>query len=402
MKQPMGWTLKSLEDLATFSQGIQIDVDKQFNTDNEGYVRFLRISDFVNKEEIPRYIENPGNKFLVSNDDLSMIRYGSAGAGDLVRGLTGAIANNLFRVIPNEKEVSKDFLWVYLRQEKIKHFLFGNSTSSTMPAVSFKLVGKVPVQLPPLTEQKKIAQILSTWDQAIATTERLLDLARQQKKALMQQLLTGKRRFPGFDGEWKTYELSNLFDFKKGKGLSKDALCEDGSKCVLYGELYTKYGEVISSVVSRTQANDGLPSKTGDILIPSSTTTSGIDLANATAILEDDVLLGGDINVLRPKKKMNAEFMAHLLTHIKKYDIASRAQGITIIHLYGSDLKTISVRLPDEIEEQNLIASVLLNSQNEIDNLISQLDGLKQEKKALMQALLTGKRRVQVAEAEAA
>jgi len=295
--------------------------------------------------------------------------------------------------------ICRNYFLAYLLSDIAQQWLQSRSKkTSGQQNLTIELCKGLPVPMPAFVEQKKIAQILSTWDQAIATTERLLDLARQQKKALMQQLLTGKKRFPGFEGKWKTYELSNLFDFKKGKGLSKDALCEGGSKCVLYGELYTKYGEVISSVVSRTQANDGLPSKTGDILIPSSTTTSGIDLANATAILEDDVLLGGDINVLRPKKKMSAVFMAHLLTHIKKYDIASRAQGITIIHLYGSDLKTISVQLPEEIEEQNLIASVLLNSQNEIGNLISQLDGLKQEKKALMQALLTGKRRVSVDE----
>ena len=86
-------------------------------------------------------------------------------------------------------------------------------------------------------------------------------------------------------------------NFRKGQGLSKGAVAVDGAnRCVLYGELYTRYPEVISGIVSRTHETDGLPSCAGDVLVPASTTTSAIDLANATAILESGVLLGGDIN----------------------------------------------------------------------------------------------------------
>ena len=129
-------------------------------------------------------------------------------------------------------------------------------------------------------------------------------------------------------------------------------------------------------------------------MIPSSTTTSGLDLANATAVLEDNVLLGGDINILRPKKKISASFFSHLLTHIKKHEIASRAQGITIIHLYASDLKDIRVSIPSDLFEQQEIAAVLSTADQEITALQQKIDALKHEKKALMQQLLTGKRRI--------
>jgi len=192
--------------------------------------------------------------------------------------------------------------------------------------------------------------------------------------------------------------LEGLYFFKKGKGLSKGLMSRNGSnKCILYGELYTRYKEVVHQVYSRTESTDGLLSVVGDVLIPSSTTTSGIDLANATAVLESDVLLGGDINVLRPlNNDLDASFIAHLLTHEKKHEIASRAQGITIIHLYGSDLKDLSICLPETLEEQQKIASVLTSADKEIDLLKQQLSDLKQEKKALMQQLLTGKRRVKI------
>lgn len=352
---PEGWTTTEVGKLATFKSG---GTPSKMNTDYWG-----GSYPWISGKDLKQH-------YLASSiDTLTKAGFESTNVAPigssliLVRGMTllkdfpvgfatrpVAFNQDIKALIPNE-DVDGLFLSYLLVAHKDEIRQLVSTAGHGTGRLETERIRSFPVKVPVYLEQKKIAQILSTWDKAITTTERLIDLARQQKKALIQQLLTGKKRFLGFDGEWKTYELSNLFEFKKGKGLSKDALCEDGSKCVLYGELYTKYGEVISSVVSRTKANDGLPSKTGDILIPSSTTTSGIDLANATAILEDDVLLGGDINVLRPKKKMNTEFIAYLLTHIKKYEIASRAQGITIIHLYGSDLKTISVYIPQEIGE---------------------------------------------------
>ncbi|QLJ63878.1 restriction endonuclease subunit S [Serratia marcescens] len=297
---------------------------------------------------------------------------------------------------PNREKVDPLFLSLVLATEKSKFDILRLSIGSTVSRINIADIKKLRIAAPPLLEQRKVAQILSTWDKTIATTEKLLANSQQQKKSLIQKLLTGKNRFQEYNNEWSNYFLSQLFDFKKGKGLSKGTLASNGRKCILYGELYTRYGEVITHVVSRTAEKDGFTSKIGDILIPSSTTTTGIDLSNATAILEDQVLLGGDINVLRPKKKINSVFMAYLLTHIKKKDIASRAQGITIIHLYGSDLKTIKVFIPDSITEQEKIVTVLLTFDNEIEILKQKLHHLKQEKKALMQQLLTGKRRVKV------
>ena len=297
--------------------------------------------------------------------------------------------------------IHRDFFIAYLLSDTAQQWLQSRSKkTSGQQNLTIELCKGLPVPVPALDEQQKIAQILSTWDKAIATTEQLLANSQQQKKALMQQLLTGKKRLMDqngvrFSGEWNELALEKIFIFKKGKELSKADLSESGkNKCILYGELYTKYTEVIETIHSRTDQDKGTPSLADDILIPSSTTTSGLDLANATAVLEDNVLLGGDINILRPKKKISAPFFSHLLTHIKKYEIASRAQGITIIHLYASDLKDIRVLAPSDLFEQQKVAAVLSTADQEIMFLQQKLDALKQEKKALMQQLLTGKRRV--------
>src|SRR3989344_2072675 len=159
---------------------------------------------------------------------------------------------------------------------------------------------------------------------------------------------------------WRKVKLGDVCEVLKGSGLSKEKLTPDGKhSCILYGELYTVYDEIIKTVKSKTDSDEGIPSKKGDILVPGSTTTVGIDLAKAVAINQNEVLLGGDINILRKiDSSYNSEYLAYYITHIKKYEIAKLTQGSTIIHLYGKNLKKINlILLPIEI--QNKISEII-------------------------------------------
>jgi type I restriction enzyme S subunit len=198
-----------------------------------------------------------------------------------------------------------------------------------------------------------------------------------------------------------TQKIQAFFEIctiQKGEGLSKDGLIKDGKyPCVLYGELYTIYSEVIDKVNSRTNNLGKRVSEYGDILFPGSTTTTGIDLANATAIKAKGVLLGGDIIVLKQKAEniYDPTFMAFYLTHIKKFEIAKYAQGITIVHLYGKDLLKLKLVLPS-FERQKKISEILTKAKNEINNLKDLTQKYKTQKRGLMQKLLTGVWRVKV------
>ena len=204
--------------------------------------------------------------------------------------------------------------------------------------------------------------------------------------------MSGSRQLP--DG-WSEVRLEELFEFKRGAGLSKSSVVDDGRNlCILYGELYTTYQEVIDQVASRTDSTDGVPSKIGDILMPTSTTTTGIDLATASVLLRDGVLLGGDINILRPKnKQVNPVFFAYYLKHGKKHELGRLAQGVTIYHLYARDVKKVEVALPP-LAEQERIASMLTTAQREIDLLGKLAEHYGTQKRGLMQKLLTGEWRV--------
>lgn len=309
----------------------------------------------------------------------------------------GVINPRLMRISVDTSRVDPNFLARLLRTEPIQQLLERRAHGGTMLGLNAKAIGSIKLEFPTLPEQRRIVEILSTWDRAIETVEALIANARTQKQALMQSLLTGKKRLSGFSGTWAEKSLDTLFEFLKGQSLSKDDVSANGAyPCILYGELYTRYPEVVGDVIGRTDVDEGLRSSAGDVLIPASTTTTGIDLANATALLQSDVRLSGDINILRPKDaKQSAPFFAYLLTHIKKLEIASRAQGSTIVHLYGSALKPLFVRIP-EPDEQHAIAAIIMDADTNISVLDAQLIALRQEKSALMQQLLTGKRRVRL------
>lgn len=189
---------------------------------------------------------------------------------------------------------------------------------------------------------------------------------------------------------WKKYILKDSVQFLRGSGLSKDQVVEGGKyKCVLYGELYTKYKETIKEVQSRTNSVEGTKSRNGDVVLPSSTTTKGIDLANAVAINEDNVLLGGDIIIIRDENKIyNNYYFAHYLTHKRKKDIERLTQGTTIIHLYSSGLKNLEIILPP-VQEQNKIAEILSKVDEDIEKTDKIIQKTEKLKKGLMQELLT-------------
>ena len=257
-----------------------------------------------------------------------------------------------------------------------------------------------PINLDVATELlTKVNQLSKKYDNKISNYCEELDLPfpngnnlgliKQYKKGLMQKIFSQEVRFKADDGsffpDWKEMELGDVFSGKKGKGLSKDDVVQNGrNKCILYGELYTIYTEVIDKVISRTDSNTGVISQAGDLLIPCSTTTNAIDLADVTVINENNILLGGDISILRFREGGNSTFFAYYLTHFKKFDLARYGQGSTIIHLYYNHFKKIELRFPSSIEEQTKIAELLYF----IDKKINQIDSQPVESKHFKTELL--------------
>ena len=286
----------------------------------------------------------------------------------------------------NGKEILNDFLY-YLIQTNSFVDLANQSSGSKMPRADWSILENGLFSFPNSEEQQKIASFLSLIDERIQTQNKIIEQLETLIKGLSEKLFSQNIRFKDFKGEWEVKKLGEVFYSEKGKGLSKDKLDSNGQyECVLYGELYTKYKEVIFNIVSKTNEEDGLKSKTGDLLIPSSTTTSGIDLANVTALNKENVLLGGDITVLRSEEKINNIFYAYYLSNYKKEEIASYAQGSTIVHLYYNHLKNMLIDLPS-FEEQTKIANYLHSIDQKIQTEKAILEQLEMQKKYLLQQM---------------
>lgn len=264
----------------------------------------------------------------------------------------------------------------------------------SQPFVSYEMLKKIKIRIPNIQEQKAIVSVIEKWDKYIELLDLKIQTKKNIKKYLQQVLLTGKVRLEGLKAEWQEYRLGEVCKILKGRGLSKGLLDENcNQECILYGELYTKYSEIIDTVVSHTNIQEGIKSISGDVLIPASTTTNALDVATASCIKKSDVLLGGDINIFRPESNIDGEFLAQYLSHAKKIEMAKLAQGITIIHLYGKDVKKLKIQIP-HIEEQKAISSILSKADEEITMLKKQKNIIEDQRKYLLNNLVTGKIRL--------
>lgn len=197
--------------------------------------------------------------------------------------------------------------------------------------------------------------------------------------------------FPEFESEWKNKNLENIVDFAKGKLLGKKDLIDKGRyPCILYGELYTKYGPIINDVVSRTDVNKDKLKKgsKNQILIPSSGETTE-DIATASTLnTNEDVYIGGDLNILTPKED-DGKFISLSLNGVNKRNMAKLAQGKTVVHLYNNDIKTLNINLPNKIQEQQKIGEFFSKLDRQIELEEQKLAKLEEQKKGYMQKLFS-------------
>ena len=196
-------------------------------------------------------------------------------------------------------------------------------------------------------------------------------------------------RFPEFTEEWEETTLGKISEITKGSGISKDQLSEQGSPCILYGELYTKYkSEIIDEVYSRTELDSSslVKSKANDVIIPCSGETA-IDISTARCVPFNNILLGGDLNIIRLKHD-DGGFFAYQLNGARKKDIARVAQGVSVVHLYGENLKHIRVYHP-AIEEQKKITRLLSLIDERIATQNKIIEDLKKLKCAIIEKLYT-------------
>lgn len=247
-----------------------------------------------------------------------------------------------------------------------------------------------PVSSPQLAEQRKIAAFIASVDTKLTQLSDQQSLLENYKKGCIQKLFSGELRFLDQNGkafpDWKFMRLWEITNFSKGKGISKADIVENGATpCIRYGEIYTIYREHITNVQSSTNDDPStlFLSQAGDVIIPASG-EDPLDMARACCVESDGIALGGDINVLRGAP--NGVFLAYYLNNAKRKEIASYAQGNSVVHLYASQMRNLSIQLPHP-DEQQKIAAFLSALDTKIDLVGQELAALQAFKKGLLQQM---------------
>lgn len=232
---------------------------------------------------------------------------------------------------------------------------------------------------PCLEEQKKIAKLLSLLDERIATQNKIIEDLKKLKSAIIEEHYRQTEK-----NEVCVADLGNHFNVGN---LAKDDLSETGKPCIIYGELFTTYGKIISQIESHTNKTEGMIlSKKGDLLFPSSTTVDAISLIAPSVINVDNVILGGDMFGIHISHNYNAQYLSYYFNHIAKKQLAKFAKGSTIIHLHYTDIEKAKLLLPS-LEEQNRMAKCLVALDKKVSVEQDLLSSLTCQKSYLLQQM---------------
>ncbi|HFQ4967211.1 TPA: restriction endonuclease subunit S [Vibrio vulnificus] len=408
---PNGWMTATLGDLVNKSA-----FGPRFTSElyaENGAIGTIRTTDLYNEGEI-NYATIPYanlniseyEEHILKEGDLLITRSGTCGIPCIFTEQEKPIIAGAFliRFQLNNKIESK-FLHEVLKSAPIQSDIKRMAAGGVQKNLTGTSLKKLSMLIPPLPEQRKIAQILSTWDRGIATTEKLIDASKQQKKALMQQLLTGKKRLldpetgKAFQGEWYETTMASLFSISAGKSKSK-FISDTGQYLIVDMGSISREGKLIAS---KKTSHDSDFLSLGQLVMPKDDIGGGQIIGRTAYIPESGKFILSDHVYLLEPKTVNSLFASYLINswEINK-QLRSKANGTAQLGLGKKDVEKQKLVVPKSLQEQQKIASVLTAADKEIELLEAKLAHFKQEKKALMQQLLTGKRRVRVAETEAA
>ena len=287
-------------------------------------------------------------------------------------GFDTTLNQSCMALFPKKDLLTSDFLFQWYRKVGEEYGL--NYTQGTkQQSYNAELIKILPISLPLVTEQKKIASYLSNLDHLITLHQRKLEKLQLVKKSMLEKMFpkNGSKipeiRFEGFADDWEQRKLNDVAKFSKGNGYSKGDLIEAGTPIILYGRLYTKYETTISDVDTFVVAKDGsVYSKGGEVIVPASGETAE-DIARAATVDKPGILLGGDLNVVMPNEEINSAFLAISISNgSSQRELAKKAQGKSVVHIHNEEIRNLVVPFPTKAE-QNKIVDYFAN----LDSLIT-------------------------------
>jgi type I restriction enzyme S subunit len=402
---PLEWSTPRLSEISTLITNGFVGTATPFYTGKEGVPYLYGTNVRANKlnpkgiRYITHEFHRDQSKTALEDGDLLTVQSGHIGTTAVVPpNFVGANCHALIVTRLKKNKANPYFLSYYINSEIGQARLRGLVVGSTIVHINTKDLKKFIVLLPTLPEQKKIAQVLSTWDQAITATERLLESSQQRKKGLMQQLLTGKKRLTGFEGEWEQVSLGSIFNrvTTRNEGQSTNVVTISGQQGLI------RQKEFFKKSIASEILDDYYLLKKGQFAYNKSY-SNGYPMGAIKRLNRYDDGVVTTLYICFELSRLSVAdgnfyeqyFESGLLNKglMQVAHEGGRAHGL--LNVKPSDFFSLKLHLP-LLSEQKAISAVLCLADSEVEAQKQRLDRLKGEKKALMQQLLTGKRRVQV------
>lgn len=413
---PNGWKKTLLGNVMEFKNGLNFTKnDTGEDIKIVGVANFKDLSELHSTEhlEVVRVADKIRDEELLTNGDLLFVR--SNGNKELIGrclyfpSVSERLSFSGFTIRGRAKQefVMPQYIAAVARSWFMKQQISKNGGGTNISNLSQQILNDIVLPLPKLDEQKKITEVLSIWDKAIGMTEKLLINSQQQRKALMQQLLTGKRRLLDkngvrFSSEWKTCRLGDIGEIKSAGVDKKSVEGEMPVRLLNFTDVFKKTfifsNEINHWVTAPYSKVDGCSVLKGDVFFtPSSETRDEVGMSAVVASHIESCCYSYHIVRFRIKEDWDLNFKAFAFsTSSFRKQVSLLADGSGQRYVVSQDgFRSVIISYPP-IEEQHEIGKVLRLAEEKTIILEKKLSHLKQEKKALMQQLLTGKRRVKV------
>lgn len=405
---PEEWEVKRLEELSAIQQGIS--KGKIISKENviavpymrvanvkEGHIDLTEVKDIlIHKDELSKFTLEDGDLLITEGGDPDKLGRGGIWKNSIKNCV---YQNHLFRIRTYTNILSHHYLYNYFQGHIAKTYFLSCAKQTTgIASINSSQVKSTPVPLPPLPEQRRMSSVLSTWDFAITKQQQLIEALQTRHRALMQQLLTGKKRLKGFKGDWKEVKLGDIFERiirRNIEGNTTIVTISAQRGFVLQTDFFNK------NIASELTDNYFLVER-GEFCYNKSY-SNGYPWGAIKRLTQFEKAVVTTLYIcfgIKSKSKSSAPFFEHyfeagLLNKgiMKIAHEGGRAHGL--LNVTPNDFFSLIVHIP-KVEEQIAISNVLSISVKEIQTHHQRLAALQEQKKGLMQVLLTGKVRVKV------
>ena len=407
---PIEWSVSDFGSKVKIYRGGSPRPIQDYLTQAQDGINWIKIGDVREGE---KYITSTEEKIIPAG----VSRSRTVHAGDFILSnsmsfgrpyilnIDGCIHDGWLTIQEYEKTFSKNFLYYLLSSDSVYQQYISMAAGSSVKNLNKEKVSALVVAYPDIEEQERIADVLSNIDSLIAALEKQISKKKAIKQGTMQELLNGKRRLPGFKGEWETFVFGDIFDFIPNNAFTRAQMDDSGKvKNIHYGDILTKFGAYISAdskdipyiakEIDLSRFADKCYLQSGDIVIADTAEDETVGKALEVINVERPVLAGQHTLLCRPKVRFAEKFLGYYLNAASYHNqLLPYIVGTKVSSVSKASIAQTKIVVP-KYEEQQAIASILSDMDDEITELEHKLAKYRQIKQGMMQQLLTGKIRL--------